>query len=131
MTRRYPQNLSTKLLKRGSSLHPQSTRTFAAVAPSSKLTIGVRREDPARIWERRCPLTPLAVESLVHNDNVDVLIQDCDRRVFPIDQYIKVCEILSATRQQARANEFHYRPVQEFIPPSSLRTLSSASRKHH
>ena len=65
--------------------------SFATVAgPSTKLTIGIRRENPTRIWERRCPLTPDAVESLVHEENVDVLIQDCDRRVFPVQHYVKV-----------------------------------------
>jgi alpha-aminoadipic semialdehyde synthase len=68
--------------------------SFATVTPSSsKLTIGIRREDPTRIWERRCPLTPEAVESLVHEVNVDVLIQDCDRRVFPVHQFVKVRDI--------------------------------------
>ncbi|KAG6372697.1 Saccharopine dehydrogenase-domain-containing protein [Boletus reticuloceps] len=64
--------------------------SFTTVAPSSsKLTIGIRRENPARIWERRCPLTPDAVASLVQEENVDVFIQDCDRRVFPVHQFVK------------------------------------------
>ncbi|KIJ19435.1 hypothetical protein PAXINDRAFT_68974 [Paxillus involutus ATCC 200175] len=133
MTRRYPQNLSTKLLKRGSSLHPQSTRTFAAVAPSSKLTIGVRREDPARIWERRCPLTPLAVESLVHNDNVDVLIQDCDRRVFPIDQYIKAGARVHPTLEPAHiVLGIKETPLNELItsPPRTTGSASPVPRTH-
>lgn len=68
--------------------------SFATVAPSSsKLTIGIRRENPSRIWERRCPLTPDVVESLVNEENVDVLIQDCDRRVFPVHQFVKVRDI--------------------------------------
>ena len=77
--------------------------SFATVAPSSsKLTVGVRREDPARIWERRCPLTPDVVESLVHEENVDILIQDCDRRVFSVDQFVKVCQVLVVGGDNAR-----------------------------
>ncbi|KAH0835691.1 Saccharopine dehydrogenase-domain-containing protein [Lanmaoa asiatica] len=67
---------------------PRASSATAA-SSSSKLTIGIRRENPTRIWERRCPLTPDAVESLVHEENVDVLIQDCDRRVFPVQQFVK------------------------------------------
>ncbi|EGN97202.1 hypothetical protein SERLA73DRAFT_169625 [Serpula lacrymans var. lacrymans S7.3] len=56
---------------------------------TTPLTIGIRREDPSRIWERRCPITPQGVEQLVRSDRVKVLIQDCDRRIFPIDDFLK------------------------------------------
>lgn len=49
---------------------------------SSGLTIGIRREDPARIWERRCPLTPEAIHELVTKEGVNVVVQPCERRVF-------------------------------------------------
>ncbi|TFY70293.1 hypothetical protein EVG20_g2710 [Dentipellis fragilis] len=52
-----------------------------------QVTIGIRREDPARVWERRAPLTPSTVAELVERDGVRVLVQDCERRVFPIDEY--------------------------------------------
>src|ERR1700722_6956476 len=54
------------------------------------LTIGLRREDLSRIWERRCPLTPDAVHDLVHNENVNVIVQNCERRVFPNNEFVKV-----------------------------------------
>ncbi|KAF8574094.1 hypothetical protein K439DRAFT_1642441 [Ramaria rubella] len=54
---------------------------------TSPLTIGLRREDPARIWERRCPLTPSAVEELVQDAGVRVLVQDCNRRVFGTHEF--------------------------------------------
>jgi len=54
------------------------------------VTIGIRREDPGRIWERRAPLTPDAVAELVSRDNVRVLVQECERRVFPLGEYIRV-----------------------------------------
>lgn len=38
-------------------------------------------------------MTPDVVESLVNEENVDVLIQDCDRRVFPVHQFVKVRDI--------------------------------------
>ncbi|KAF9220571.1 hypothetical protein BS17DRAFT_786754 [Gyrodon lividus] len=133
MTRHYPQNLSTKLLKR-SSVHPQSTRrAFATVAPPSKLTIGIRREDPARIWERRCPLTPVAVESLVHNDNVDVLIQDCDRRVFPLHQYIKAGARIHPTLEPAHIIlGIKETPLDELIvsPPCTISSASPTPRTY-
>ncbi|KAJ3534969.1 hypothetical protein NM688_g7045 [Phlebia brevispora] len=55
----------------------------------SKLTIGIRREDPQRIWERRCPLTPEAVHHLVKNEDVDVLVQPCERRVWRMEQLLE------------------------------------------
>ena len=57
---------------------------------TTPVTIGIRREDPGRIWERRAPLTPDAVAGLVSRDNVRVLIQECERRVFPLEEYIRV-----------------------------------------
>lgn len=56
-----------------------------------KLTLGMRREDPARIWERRAPLTPDAVNELVEKEGVEVLIEPCERRVFTAREYEKVC----------------------------------------
>jgi alpha-aminoadipic semialdehyde synthase len=60
-----------------------------------KVTIGIRREDPERIWERRCPLTPEAVDTLVRKEGVRVLVQDCDRRVFGVGEFVKVCCLFS------------------------------------
>jgi alpha-aminoadipic semialdehyde synthase len=57
---------------------------------ATQVTIGIRREDPGRIWERRVPLTPDAVAELVSRDNVRVLVQECERRVFPLEEYIRV-----------------------------------------
>lgn len=54
------------------------------------VTIGIRREDPKRIWERRSPLTPDAVHHLVSEGNIEVHVESCDRRVFPDNEYIKV-----------------------------------------
>ncbi|KAF7795096.1 hypothetical protein EIP86_006241 [Pleurotus ostreatoroseus] len=54
-----------------------------------KLTIGIRREDPQRIWERRCPLTPEAVHRLVKDEDVDVLVQPCERRVWRMEELIE------------------------------------------
>lgn len=53
---------------------------------SSRLVVGIRREDPSRIWERRSPLTPDAVHKLA--SSVDVLIQDCERRAFKTADYV-------------------------------------------
>jgi len=65
------------------------THRFYA-SQTTPVTIGIRREDPGRKWERRAPLTPDAVAELVCHDKVRVLIQECERRVFPVDEYIRV-----------------------------------------
>jgi hypothetical protein len=65
------------------------THRFYA-SQTTPVTIGIRREDPGRKWERRVPLTPDAVAELVGQDKVRVLIQQCERRVFPVDEYIRV-----------------------------------------
>ena len=57
---------------------------------STGLTIGIRREDPARIWERRCPLTPQAIHDLVQKEGVNVLVQPCERRVFTMRELAEV-----------------------------------------
>ncbi|EEB95076.1 hypothetical protein MPER_06012 [Moniliophthora perniciosa FA553] len=53
------------------------------------LTIGIRREDPTRIWERRAPLTPDSVYELVKDKAVQVHVEGCDRRIFKDEEYIK------------------------------------------
>ncbi|EPQ53172.1 hypothetical protein GLOTRDRAFT_140080 [Gloeophyllum trabeum ATCC 11539] len=58
------------------------------LANPKPVTIGIRREDSERIWERRCPLTPDAVHELV-KDGVNVLVQDCSRRVYRSDEFVK------------------------------------------
>jgi len=65
------------------------TRRFHS-SRTTPVTIGIRREDPGRIWERRVPLTPDAVAELISRDNVRVLVQECERRVFPLQEYIRV-----------------------------------------
>ncbi|KAF9815156.1 hypothetical protein IEO21_04774 [Rhodonia placenta] len=71
-------------------IRASSTRPYHATPScAAKLTIGIRREDPQRIWERRCPLTPDAVNRLVEQDDVDVLIQECDRRVWSTGEFVK------------------------------------------
>ncbi|SJL06912.1 uncharacterized protein ARMOST_10254 [Armillaria ostoyae] len=53
------------------------------------LTVGIRREDPGRIWERRAPLTPEAVQDLVAKQGVQVQVESCDRRIFTDDEYLE------------------------------------------
>ena len=65
-------------LLRGARRHLSSSATRYDTH-SPKLTIGIRKEDPARVWERRCPLTPDAVHRLVKEENVKVLVEDCER----------------------------------------------------
>ncbi|KAF9039350.1 Saccharopine dehydrogenase-domain-containing protein [Panaeolus papilionaceus] len=66
------------------------TKLARQVNPALKeVRIGVRREDPRRIWERRVPLTPDAVYDLVSTGNVAVSVQSCSRRIFKDEEYEK------------------------------------------
>jgi len=59
-------------------------------------TIGIRREDPARVWERRSPLTPDAVQSLLSSKkDLAVEVESCERRCFPNQLYQQVSILLS------------------------------------
>ena len=74
------------LLKRS----PVILRRCHSTTPNTpRLIVGIRKEDPSRIWERRAPLTPDAVHHLVKSTGVDVLIQDCERRAIPTSDYVK------------------------------------------
>ncbi|KAJ7784692.1 Saccharopine dehydrogenase-domain-containing protein [Mycena metata] len=55
----------------------------------TSVVVGLRREDPTRIWERRSPLTPDAVKRLVSERNVAVHVEHCDRRVFRDHEYVQ------------------------------------------
>jgi alpha-aminoadipic semialdehyde synthase len=78
-------------LRRVSFALPLGRSTFRFyTSQTAPVTIGIRREDPGRIWERRAPLTPDTVAELVGRDNVRVLIQECERRVFPLEEYVHV-----------------------------------------
>ncbi|KZS87672.1 hypothetical protein SISNIDRAFT_398299, partial [Sistotremastrum niveocremeum HHB9708] len=74
---------------------------FATTSRTRPITLGIRREDPERIWERRAPLTPDAVASLIREENVRVLIQDCARRIFPTSAYIKAGAVVHDTLEPA------------------------------
>ncbi|KZT33116.1 hypothetical protein SISSUDRAFT_993382 [Sistotremastrum suecicum HHB10207 ss-3] len=74
---------------------------FATTSRAGPITLGIRREDPERIWERRAPLTPDAVASLIQEENVRVLIQDCARRIFPTSEYIKAGAVVHDTLEPA------------------------------
>ncbi|KAH7886733.1 Saccharopine dehydrogenase-domain-containing protein [Phlebopus sp. FC_14] len=126
-----PQALSNVLLGRGARYMRQAT--------SVKLTIGIRREDPTRVWERRCPLTPDVVEDLIHTHNVDVLIQDCDRRVFPVDQFVKVGAKVRPTLDTAHIvlgiketplDELLVSPLPTPRPPGTAPTAPVVPRTH-
>lgn len=60
-------------------------------------TLGIRREDPKRIWERRVPLTPEAIRSLVTPGQIDVEVESCERRCFPNVAFQEVCSLSTRT----------------------------------
>lgn len=77
------------LLLRSSPAHTVLFR----VHHRSLTTLGIRREDPSRIWERRAPLTPNAVSQLVESSNQGenrIEVESCNRRCFPDGDYAKV-----------------------------------------
>ncbi|KAJ7069890.1 Saccharopine dehydrogenase-domain-containing protein [Mycena amicta] len=65
------------------------------------LVLGLRREDPSRIWERRTPLTPDAVRKLVSEHKVQVQVEHCDRRVFRDHEYVQAGATIVADLSQA------------------------------
>ena len=70
-----------------------SSATMSSLVAGFKrpLVLGIRREDPARIWERRSPLVPAHVRRLLekHKD-LKVQVQRCTRRFFTEEQYTEV-----------------------------------------
>ncbi|KAJ7596298.1 Saccharopine dehydrogenase-domain-containing protein [Mycena floridula] len=79
-----------------------SLRIRSRIRPLSQLVVGIRREDPTRLWERRSPLTPEVVDKLVSSDNgVQVHVESCDRRVFSDDEYIKAGAIIQPNLEKA------------------------------
>ncbi|KAI0338108.1 hypothetical protein BDW22DRAFT_1409660 [Trametopsis cervina] len=80
LTRRSP-----TLHRRHRHFHLSSATHNAA---PSQLTIGIRREDPGRLWERRSPLTPATVRALV-DDGIRVLVQPCARRVWTAQEMLE------------------------------------------
>ena len=94
---------ATMLRRHATALHARASRRRAhhhangyegGENGTGKLTIGIRKEDSTRIWERRCPLTPDAVHELVHKEGVDVLVQPCERRVWRGEEFVEVRPIL-------------------------------------
>src|SRR5262245_24933788 len=76
--------------------------------------IGIRREDKNR-WERRVPLTPEHVASLVEHHGVEVRVQPSSVRIHPDDAYRRagatIGEDLSGCRAVLGVKE---------IPPDKL-----------
>jgi alpha-aminoadipic semialdehyde synthase len=74
---------------------------FPSFYPSrSKHVIGIRREDQSP-WERRAPLAPEQVRTLVKKDKIKVLIQASNRRAFPISSYIQAGAIVQEDLSEA------------------------------
>lgn len=71
------------------------------LSTTSPLVIGIRREDPSRLWERRVPLIPQAVSSLISQEGVKVLLQPCARRVFATEEYTRIGAEVADSLQSA------------------------------
>ncbi|KAG9123804.1 hypothetical protein FRC07_013912 [Ceratobasidium sp. 392] len=73
-------------IRHSRNLAQRGTRT---ISTKGRITVGLRREDPARTWERRTPLTPDGVEELVEDLGAEVLVEECERRVYRTRDYEK------------------------------------------
>ena len=87
---------ATKMMR---CTRPSTTRAMAS--SSATVTIGILRETYGP-WERRCPLTPNHVRELLQrHPHVRVLVQPCQRRVFPPDEYERVGAVLTNDLSEA------------------------------
>lgn len=75
-------------------------------------TLGIRREDPSRIWERRAPLTPEAVSELLESrsqyagdDELRIEVESCRRRCFTDKAYESVSGRYSMPRDEAEQSQ--------------------------
>lgn len=66
----------------------------------SKHVLGIRREDQSP-WERRAPLAPEQVRTLVKRHNMKVLIQASNRRAFPTLSYVQAGAIVQEDLSEA------------------------------
>jgi alpha-aminoadipic semialdehyde synthase len=84
-----------------SGLKPNSLFRLSSFYPiRSKHVIGIRREDQSP-WERRAPLAPEHVRTLVKKHNIKVLVQSSNRRAFPILSYIQAGAIVQEDLSEA------------------------------
>ena len=108
-------------------------RCYSTATNGPKLVVGIRKEDPSRIWERRAPLTPDAVHRLVKSTGVDVLIQDCERRTFSISDYVKAGAQVHKTLEPAHiVLGIKETPIDQVLttPVISPRTSKPVPRTH-
>ncbi|KAF8804193.1 hypothetical protein BYT27DRAFT_7194939 [Phlegmacium glaucopus] len=93
-------------------------RTPRGLWKGDSFIVGIRREDPNRIWERRAPLTPDAVHKLT-SLNVKFHIVPCARRVFSNIDYVKAGAILVDSLSGAQIVLGIKEPPLEDLPPHS------------
>ncbi|KAF5378151.1 hypothetical protein D9615_007633 [Tricholomella constricta] len=104
--------------------------------PQAPVTVGIRREDPQRIWERRAPLTPRAVRDLVAY-GVNVEFEHCDRRVYQDADYIQAGATLRPNLENAHiVVGIKETPLDEVITapvpaPSNSKSARSMSARTH
>ncbi|XP_030856176.1 alpha-aminoadipic semialdehyde synthase, mitochondrial [Strongylocentrotus purpuratus] len=72
----------------------------AAAGKGKQRTMAIRREDYGSQWERRAPLNPLHVKSLV-DQGVKVLVQPSNRRAYPMQEYERCGAIIQEDISEA------------------------------
>ncbi len=92
----------------------------------TELTLGIRREGKSR-WERRVPLSPTHVATLIKELHLKVIIQSSSKRVYTDNQYRQVSLQISVQRQHPT---FHHRQVLSSKMTCPALTLSSVWRKY-
>lgn len=116
------------------------SRVAAAYYSTSTTTtttrLGIRAEDKHRKWERRAPLTPTAVDSLLSQHQLEIYVESDSRRIYSDHQYSQVrsptlaLSALALTSLSPTHTHTH-RPERLSSPPdfSPQSTFSSASKK--
>lgn len=99
-------SLQTKQPQRA-MLRPRSStlilkRSFHTTLQSRGI-LGLRKEDPARIFERRAPLSPRAVESLIQQGH-QVLVEKSSKRIYSDQSYQTVGAELIDTLDSKRCH---------------------------
>ncbi|KAJ7254348.1 Saccharopine dehydrogenase-domain-containing protein [Mycena haematopus] len=81
---------------------PSPVLPLLSRSAKTPLVIGLRREDPTRIWERRSPITPDAVKRLLsERQGIKVHVEHCDRRVFRDHEYTQAGAIIKENLNEA------------------------------
>ena len=78
----------------------QTLSTTTQAFSNKKPVLGIARED-VNLWERRAPLSPNHVETLVSRRDVKVLVQPSSRRAYSMTEYESAGAIINDDLSEA------------------------------